>query len=209
MLHKNTRKNRKRGHHKRSSHHKRGSLHKRSRHHKRRGKTAKNKTRKSHLKKHRKHRKKTQNVQNGGCGQCLQGSPMFKSNPAPFQGPASMTGEASPGSNHYAKLQNPTLPNPKSIKGGNMTSQKGGGILGPNTLYNMGLGGLQSGWWNTSNAVKNAYYQWNGEKPVASASSMDQPIDNKTKIIAYNPPNVSQIYDNGAKQAAEYSLGNK
>jgi len=193
--------------HRKSSRHKR-SLHKRKR---------RVKTRKSHHKKrHRRRKRKThrrrrrRRAQRGGCGQCVSGANMFRSQPSPFQGPASMNGEAAPGSNYYAKLQQPNPPAfPKSTNGGTDIVQKGGALIGPNTLYNLGLGGLQRGWWDVTNTAKNVYHQWNGNEPVASASSMQQPIDQKVKIISYNPPNVSKIYDSGAKQAAQYSLQNQ
>ena len=199
--------------HRKSSRHKR-SLHRRHKKHVRRTKKHRKRHHKKHTRHHKKHqrrrRRRTRRVMRGGCGQCVAGNNMFRSHPAPFQGPASMTGEAAKGSNYYAKLQNPNPPPfPKSTNGGTDIVQKGGGLLGPNTLYNLGLGGLQRGWWDASNTAKNLYYQWNGEKPVSSASSMSQPIDSKVKIISYDPPNVSRIYDSGAKQSAQFTLGNQ
>lgn len=191
--------------HRKSSRHKR-SLHRR----KRRVKTRRTHHKKRHYRRKRKTRRRRRRAQKGGCGQCVSGANMFRSQPSPFQGPASMNGEAASGSNYYAKLQQPNPPEfPKSTNGGTDIVQKGGALIGPNTLYNLGLGGLQRGWWDVSNAAKNIYHQWNGNEPVASASSMKQPIDQKVKIISYNPPNVSKIYDSGAKQAAQYSLQNQ
>jgi len=205
MVRKHTKKHRKSSRHKRSLH--KRSLHKRKR---------RVKTRKSHHKKRHRRRKrntrrrKRRRAQRGGCGQCVSGANMFRSQPSSFQGPASMNGEAAPGSNYYAKLQQPNPPAfPKSTNGGTDIVQKGGGLIGPNTMYNLGLGGLQRGWWDVTNGAKNIYHQWGGRDPIASASSMKQPIDQKLKIISYNPPNVSKIYDSGAKQAAQYSLQNQ
>ena len=199
----------------RSNRHKR-SLHRRHKKHVRRTKkhrTKHIKHRAKHTRQRKKHRRRrrrrTRRVMKGGCGQCVSGNNMFRSQPSPFQGPVSMTGEAAKGSNYYAKLQNPNLPDPQSTNGGTTIVQKGGGLLGPNTLYNLGLGGLQRGWWDASNAAKNVYHQWNGENPIPSASSMSQPIDSKVKIISYDPPNVSSIYDSGAKQSAQFTLGNQ
>ena len=144
----------------------------------------------------------TKPFQKGGCGQCISEGQIFRSHPDTFQGPASMTGEAAKGSNYYAKLQKPSLPDPKSTTAP-MKVQKGGGWM-----YNYGLGGLQKGWWDLTNAGKNLYHQWNGAKPVASASSMSQPIDHKVKIISYDPPDVSAAYDKGAHDAAQYTLQN-
>jgi len=199
MVRKHTRKHRKSSRHKRSLHRRKRRVKTRRTHHKKR-----------HRRRKRKTRRRRRRVQKGGCGQCVSGSNMFRSQPSPFQGPASMNGEAAPGSNYYAKLQQPNPPEfPKSTNGGTDIVQKGGALIGPNTLYNLGLGGLQRGWWDVSNAAKNMYHQWNGNESVASASSMKQPIDQKVKIISYDPPNVSKIYDSGAKQAAQYSLQNQ
>lgn len=206
MVRKHTKKHRKSSRHKRSLH--KRSLHKR----KRRVKTRKSHHKKRHRRRKRKtrRRKRRRAQRGGGCGQCVSGANMFRSQPSSFQGPASMNGEAAPGSNYYAKLQQPNPPAfPKSTNGGTDIVQKGGGLIGPNTMYNLGLGGLQRGWWDVTNAAKNIYHQYNGNEPVASASSMKQPIDQKLKIISYNPPNVSKIYDSGAKQAAQYSLQNQ
>jgi len=199
MVRKHTRKHRKSSRHKRSLHRRKRRVKTRRTHHKKR-----------HRRRKRKTRRRRRRVQKGGCGQCVSGSNMFRSQPSPFQGPASMNGEAAPGSNYYAKLQQPNPPEfPKSTNGGTDIVQKGGALIGPNTLYNLGLGGLQRGWWDVRNAAKNMYHQWNGNESVASASSMKQPIDQKVKIISYDPPNVSKIYDSGAKQAAQYSLQNQ
>jgi hypothetical protein len=176
---------------------------KRKKHKKRRVKSRKH--RKSRKHKKRRHKRRKRKTMRGGCGQCAQDSGVFRSQPSAFEGPASMTGEAAPGSNHYAKLQNPNLPDPQSTNGGT-TIQKGGALIGPNTMYNLGLGGLQKGWWDASNAAKNVYHQWNGAEDVASSDSGSQPINEKVKIISYDPPNVSGIYDSGAKQAAQFSL---
>ena len=201
MVRKHTKKHRKSSRHKRSLHRRKRRVKTRKSHHKKRHRRRKRITRR-----HRRRRR----AQRGGCGQCASGANMFRSQPSPFQGPASMNGEAAQGSNYYAKLQQPNPPAfPKSTNGGTDIVQKGGALIGPNTLYNLGLGGLQRGWWDVSNAAKNMYHQWNGNEHVASASSMKQPIDQKVKIISYNPPNVSRIYDSGAKQAAQYSLGNQ
>ena len=199
MVRKHTKRHRKSSRHKRSLHRRKHRVKTRRTHHKKR-----------HRRRKRKTRRRRRRTQKGGCGQCVSGANMFRSQPSPFQGPASMNGEAAPGSNYYAKLQQPNPPEfPKSTNGGTDIVQKGGALIGPNTLYNLGLGGLQRGWWDVSNAAKNMYHQWNGNEPVASASSMKQPIDHKVKIISYNPPNVSKIYDSGAKQAAQYSLQNQ
>jgi len=199
MVRKHTKKHRKSSRHKRSLHRRKRRVKTRRTHHKKR-----------HRRRKRKTRRRRRRVQKGGCGQCVSGANMFRSQPSPFQGPASMNGEAAPGSNYYAKLQQPNPPEfPKSTNGGTDIVQKGGALIGPNTLYNLGLGGLQRGWWDVSNAAKNIYHQWNGNESVASASSMKQPIDQKVKIISYDPPNVSKIYDSGAKQAAQYSLQNQ
>tara|TARA_Y100000996_G_scaffold408191_1_gene386865 strand:- start:117 stop:707 length:591 start_codon:yes stop_codon:yes gene_type:complete len=188
--------------HRKSSRHKR-SLHRRN---KRRVKTRKSHHKKIHRGKKRtirRRRRRRRRVQKGGMN-----AQYIRSKPAAFQGPASMTGEAAPGSNYYAKLQNPNLPDPTSTEMPHHV-QKGGALIGPNTLYNIGLGGLQRGWWDVTNTAKNLYHQWNGNEAVSSASSMKQPIDHKVKIISYDPPNVSRIYDSGAKQAAQYSLQNQ
>ena len=199
MVRKHTKKHRKSSRHKRSLHRRKRRVKTRRTHHKKR-----------HRRRKRKTRRRRRRVQKGGCGQCVPGANMFRSQPSPFQGPASLNGEAAPGSNYYAKLQQPNPPEfPKSTNGGTDIVQKGGALIGPNTLYNLGLGGLQRGWWDVSNAAKNMYHQWNGNESVASASSMKQPIDQKVKIISYDPPNVSKIYDSGAKQAAQYSLQNQ
>ena len=201
MVRKHTKRHRKSSRHKRSLHRRKRRVKTRRSHHKKRHRRRKRNTRR-----HRRRRR----TQRGGCGQCVSGANMFRAQPSPFQGPASMNGEAAPGSNYYAKLQQPNPPAfPKSTNGGTDIVQKGGALIGPNTLYNLGLGGLQRGWWDVSNAAKNMYHQWNGNEHVASASSMKQPIDQKVKIISYNPPNVSKIYDSGAKQAAQFSLGNQ
>lgn len=191
--------------HRKSSRHKR-SLHRR---HKRRVKSRKShkklhKRRKHTVRHQRRRRRRRRQTQKGGSGMASQ---YIRSQPSAFQGSAAMTGEGN-GHNHYAKLQNPNLPDPTSTEMPHQV-QKGGGLIGPNTLYNLGLGGLQRGWWDVSNTAKNLYHQWNGNRSVASASSMKQPIDEKVKIISYDPPNVSKIYDNGAKQAAQYSLQNQ
>ena len=201
MVRKHTKKHRKSSRHKRSLHRRKRRVKTRKSHHKKRHRRRKRKTR----------RRKRRRVQRGGgCGQCVSGSNMFRSQPSSFQGPASMNGEAAPGSNYYAKLQQPNPPAfPKSTNGGTDIVQKGGGLIGPNTMYNLGLGGLQRGWWDVTNTAKNIYNQYNGNEPVENASSMKQPIDQKLKIISYNPPNVSKIYDSGAKQAAQYSLQNQ
>ena len=201
MVRKHTKKHRKSSRHKRSLHRRKRRVKTRKSHHKKRHRRRKRKTR----------RRKRRRVQRGGgCGQCVSGSNMFRSQPSSFQGPASMNGEAAPGSNYYAKLQQPNPPAfPKSTNGGSDIVQKGGALIGPNTMYNLGLGGLQRGWWDVTNTAKNIYNQYNGNEPVENASSMKQPIDQKLKIISYNPPNVSKIYDSGAKQAAQYSLQNQ
>ena len=95
MVRKHTKKHRKSSRHKRSLH--KRTLHKR----KRRVKTRKSHHKKRHRRRKRKtrRRKRRRAQRGGGCGQCVSGANMFRSQPSSFQGPASMNGEAAPGSN--------------------------------------------------------------------------------------------------------------
>ena len=99
--------------------HKKSSRHKRSLHRRKH----RVKTRRTHHKK--RHRRESADPSppspcQGGCGQCVSGANMFWVTTISLsRGPASMNGEAAPGSNYYAKLQQPNPPEfPKSTNGG-------------------------------------------------------------------------------------------